>query len=155
MYRDLVKLLGAATAGIHSMTDEHFGISVVEFMAAGAIPIAHNSAGPKMDIVLEEEGHQTGFLAQSENEYVEAILEVLRMPESDRLKIAAAATQCQYCCKLLGELGDPRASYGLNSALAARGVIVEDKVFLNLNASELKQKGATTTGAKSSPIIFS
>ncbi|KMT06329.1 hypothetical protein BVRB_7g160110 [Beta vulgaris subsp. vulgaris] len=91
MYRDLVKLLEAATAGIHSMTDEHFGISVVEFMAAGAIPIAHNSTGPKMDIVLEEEGQQTGFLAQSENEYAEAILEVLRMPETDRLKIAAAA----------------------------------------------------------------
>lgn len=91
IYRDLVKLLGAATAGIHSMTDEHFGISVVEFMAAGAIPIAHNSAGPKMDIVLEEDGQQTGFLAQSENEYAEAILEVLRMPEADRLKIAAAA----------------------------------------------------------------
>lgn len=39
MCRDLVKLLGAAIAGIHTMTDEHFGISVVEFMAAGAVPI--------------------------------------------------------------------------------------------------------------------
>ncbi|TKY69747.1 GDP-Man:Man(3)GlcNAc(2)-PP-Dol alpha-1,2-mannosyltransferase [Spatholobus suberectus] len=37
--RDLVGLLGGAVAGIHSMTDEHFGISVVEYMAAGAIPI--------------------------------------------------------------------------------------------------------------------
>lgn len=32
-------LLRGAVAGIHSMTDEHFGISVVEYMAAGAIPI--------------------------------------------------------------------------------------------------------------------
>ncbi|KNA23307.1 hypothetical protein SOVF_026040 [Spinacia oleracea] len=91
MYRDLVKLLGAAIAGIHTMTDEHFGISVVEFMAAGAVPIAHNSAGPKMDIVLEEDGQKTGFLAESLDEYAEAILEVLTMPETKRLEIAAAA----------------------------------------------------------------
>jgi hypothetical protein len=37
--RDLVGLLGGAISGIHSMTDELFGISVVEYMAAGAIPI--------------------------------------------------------------------------------------------------------------------
>ena len=37
--RDLVQLLGGSIAGLHSMTDEHFGISVVEYMAAGAIPI--------------------------------------------------------------------------------------------------------------------
>lgn len=34
-----MELLGHATAGLHSMIDEHFGISVVEYMAAGAIPI--------------------------------------------------------------------------------------------------------------------
>ncbi|GAB2215601.1 hypothetical protein Droror1_Dr00019990 [Drosera rotundifolia] len=90
-YRDLMRLLGGATAGIHSMTDEHFGISVVEYMAAGAIPIAHNSAGPKMDIVLDEDSQQTGFLARTEEEYADAILEILRMPESKRLKVAAAA----------------------------------------------------------------
>ncbi|XVE52469.1 hypothetical protein DITRI_Ditri02bG0124300 [Diplodiscus trichospermus] len=91
MYRELVRLLGAAVAGIHSMIDEHFGISIVEFMAAGAIPIAHKSAGPKMDIVLDEDGQQTGFLAQSVEEYADAILKIVRMPESKRLKIAAAA----------------------------------------------------------------
>ncbi|KAI8564258.1 hypothetical protein RHMOL_Rhmol03G0167800 [Rhododendron molle] len=91
MYRDLVRLLGSAVAGIHSMIDEHFGISVVEYMAAGAIPIAHNSAGPKMDIVLEEDGQKTGFLAQNVEEYADAILKVLKLPEKERLKMAAAA----------------------------------------------------------------
>ncbi|KAK9130911.1 hypothetical protein Sjap_011398 [Stephania japonica] len=88
---DLVKLLGGALAGIHSMIDEHFGISVVEYMAAGAIPIANNSAGPKMDIVLDEDGQQTGFLAGNMEEYAEAIVKLLKMPETQRLEMAAAA----------------------------------------------------------------
>ncbi|KAL9421706.1 hypothetical protein AB3S75_034055 [Citrus x aurantiifolia] len=91
LYRDLVKLLGGAVVGIHSMIDEHFGISVVEYMAAGAIPIAHNSAGPKMDIVLEEDGQQTGFLAQNAEEYADAIVKIISMPETERLEMAAAA----------------------------------------------------------------
>jgi len=35
-FSDLKQLLGGAVGGLHSMTDEHFGISVVEYMAAGA-----------------------------------------------------------------------------------------------------------------------
>ncbi|KAM3246958.1 GDP-Man:Man(3)GlcNAc(2)-PP-Dol alpha-1,2-mannosyltransferase [Capsicum annuum] len=91
LYSDLIRLLGGAVAGIHSMTDEHFGISVVEYMASGAIPIAHNSAGPRMDIVLPEDGKQTGFLAKSVEEFAEAIIEVIKMPENERLEMAAAA----------------------------------------------------------------
>ncbi|RDX77767.1 GDP-Man:Man(3)GlcNAc(2)-PP-Dol alpha-1,2-mannosyltransferase, partial [Mucuna pruriens] len=90
-YRDLVGLLGGAVAGIHSMIDEHFGISVVEYMAAGAIPIAHNSAGPKMDIVLDEDGQQTGFLASTVEEYADAMARIVTMSETERLKMAAAA----------------------------------------------------------------
>ncbi|KMZ59132.1 GDP-Man:Man(3)GlcNAc(2)-PP-Dol alpha-1,2-mannosyltransferase, family GT4 [Zostera marina] len=90
-YSDLIQLLGSAVAGLHSMTDEHFGISVVEYMAAGAIPIAHNSAGPKMDIVLKEDGSSTGFLASDVEEYADAIVNVLGMSEKERIQIAEAA----------------------------------------------------------------
>lgn len=44
-----------------------------------------------MDIVLEVDGQQTGFLAQTVEEYADAILTILRMPETKRLDMAAAA----------------------------------------------------------------
>lgn len=46
-----------------------------------------------MDIILEEGGEQTGFLAETVEEYADAILKVIRMPESERLRMAEAARQ--------------------------------------------------------------
>ncbi|CAN1259482.1 GDP-Man:Man(3)GlcNAc(2)-PP-Dol alpha-1,2-mannosyltransferase [Linum perenne] len=109
--RDLIKLLGGAVAGLHSMIDEHFGISVVEYMAAGAIPIAHNSAGPRMDIVLEEDGEPTGFLAETVEEFADAIIKVVKMPESERLKMAAAAR------RRAGKFSEERFYEDLKSAI--------------------------------------
>ncbi|XP_057970052.1 uncharacterized protein LOC131159301 isoform X2 [Malania oleifera] len=43
----------------------------------------------------------------------------------------------------------PGVSYGLNWALAGKGVIVKDKAFRNLKSSELQQKGATIADALS------
>ncbi|KAI8322790.1 UDP-Glycosyltransferase/glycogen phosphorylase [Martensiomyces pterosporus] len=37
--------------GMHTMRDEHFGINIVEMLAAGLFTIAHDSAGPKLDII--------------------------------------------------------------------------------------------------------
>ena len=33
------------------MWNEHFGIGVVEMMAAGMVTVAHDSGGPKADII--------------------------------------------------------------------------------------------------------
>lgn len=44
-----------------------------------------------MDIVLEEDGKQTGFLAQSVTEYADAILQICKMTENERLEMAGAA----------------------------------------------------------------
>lgn len=90
-YSELVKLLGGAVAGLHTMTDEHFGIVVVEYMAAGAVPIAHDSAGPKLDIVRDEGGCQTGFLASNVAEFANAMCHVVTMPAHERMEIAQAA----------------------------------------------------------------
>ena len=96
-FEELCELLGDAVAGLHSMVDEHFGISVVEYMAAGAVPIAHNSGGPKEDIVLPEPGRdggtgqRTGFLCRTLEQYTDALIEVVGMTQVARLEVAAAA----------------------------------------------------------------
>ena len=34
-FQEVKQLLGGAVGGLHTMLDEHFGISIVEYMAAG------------------------------------------------------------------------------------------------------------------------
>ncbi|OMJ83495.1 hypothetical protein SteCoe_15598 [Stentor coeruleus] len=65
-YLALMDLVKCAKVGLHSMWNEHFGICVVELMASGLVTIAHNSAGPKQDIINHE---INGFLAWSIEEY--------------------------------------------------------------------------------------
>jgi alpha-1,2-mannosyltransferase len=48
---EVTRLFSCAKLGIHTMRDEHFGISIIEMMASGLVTIAHNSAGPKHDII--------------------------------------------------------------------------------------------------------
>mmetsp|Transcript_18192 Transcript_18192/g.47420 ORF Transcript_18192/g.47420 Transcript_18192/m.47420 type:complete len:476 (+) Transcript_18192:84-1511(+) len=92
-YPELKRHLREAAVGIHTMRDEHFGIGVVEFMAAGAIPLAHNSAGPRMDIVTPAADGDTGFLAATEEEYTEALAQVFAMIPADRLAMQRRARQ--------------------------------------------------------------
>jgi alpha-1,2-mannosyltransferase len=58
----VVSWLGRGWIGTNAMWNEHFGIAVVEIMAAGLIPIVHDSGGPKLDIVTEFEGKPTGTI---------------------------------------------------------------------------------------------
>lgn len=45
--------LRTATIGVNGMWNEHFGIGVVEYQAAGLIGVVHDSGGPKRDICIE------------------------------------------------------------------------------------------------------
>ncbi|XP_004349028.2 glycosyl transferase [Capsaspora owczarzaki ATCC 30864] len=76
--------LAGAVGGMHTMWNEHFGIGVVEYMAAGAVAIAHHSGGPLMDIVTPFRGQPTGYLATTKEEYAQAILALLAMKDSER-----------------------------------------------------------------------
>lgn len=56
-------------------------------MAAGTIVLAHNSGGPKLDIVVPHQGERTGFLAESEEDYAETMAHILCMSAEKRLQI--------------------------------------------------------------------
>lgn len=103
-WEEVKLLLGEAVAGMHTMVDEHFGISIVQFMAAGVVPIANNSGGPKMDILVgiplltyrpalgtTQAVRCPGYLCTTEDEYAAAITEVLNMEESRRSSLADIA----------------------------------------------------------------
>lgn len=72
-YSDLVRLFGRASIGLHTMVDEHFGITVVEFQAAGLVALVQASAGPLLDIVVPYEGRPTGFHAKTAQEFADRI----------------------------------------------------------------------------------
>ncbi|KAI7902045.1 uncharacterized protein BX663DRAFT_511548 [Cokeromyces recurvatus] len=90
-YSVLVSNLGMAKIGLHTMWNEHFGIGVVEYMAAGLIPVAHKSGGPKLDIVTEYEGKRTGFLADSTDTFADCLNEALSLSEEEYVEIASNA----------------------------------------------------------------
>jgi alpha-1,2-mannosyltransferase len=73
---------GKASVGIHTMWNEHFGIGVVEMMAAGLLVIAHNSGGPKTDIITPLCGHSTGYLAATADEYADAMNEAFSLDKA-------------------------------------------------------------------------
>jgi alpha-1,2-mannosyltransferase len=90
-YAVVLEWLNKAHVGIHTMWNEHFGIGIVEMMAAGLLVVAHNSGGPKSDIVIPYKGQQTGFLAATVEEYAQALYDAVTMAEVDANKIRKAA----------------------------------------------------------------
>lgn len=56
----ILEWLRKASVGVNGMWNEHFGIGVVEYQAAGLISVVHNSGGPKLDIVTAIDGEPTG-----------------------------------------------------------------------------------------------
>lgn len=54
-YDTILELLSSVKFGLNAMWNEHFGIGVVEYLSRGVIPVVHASAGPLLDIVLNDQ----------------------------------------------------------------------------------------------------
>ncbi|KAL8815265.1 MAG: hypothetical protein Q9223_005589 [Gallowayella weberi] len=83
--------LATASIGANCMWNEHFGIGVVEYQAAGLIPVVNDSGGPKMDIVIAWDGGDTGYHASTEEEFARHFEAVMRMAGRERLEMRMRA----------------------------------------------------------------
>jgi alpha-1,2-mannosyltransferase len=86
------ELLGRAMAYVHCAENEHFGITIVEAMAAGCVPIVHDSGGPR-EIVVDNVGFRWRDLP-------EAARHITSLADNDqlrrRLSEAASARSKQF-----------------------------------------------------------
>ncbi|XP_070811996.1 GDP-Man:Man(3)GlcNAc(2)-PP-Dol alpha-1,2-mannosyltransferase [Pituophis catenifer annectens] len=92
-FKELKRHLADATIGLHTMWNEHFGIGIVECMAAGTIILAHNSGGPKLDIVVPYERNITGYLAEDEDGYANSMADIFSLSPAKRLQIRQSARE--------------------------------------------------------------
>src|SRR5712664_3165237 len=76
--RKVKSLLGRAMAYVHCAENEHFGITIVEAMAAGCVPIVHDSGGPR-EIVTSDVGFRWSNLSV-------AARQIVMLAENDSLR---------------------------------------------------------------------
>jgi len=89
-FEELLEILAKAKVYLHVMPYDHFGISVVEAMAAGCVPVVHRSGGPWIDILDKDQGTY-GFSYSTPMEAAKYI-DKLVMDESLRSQIAIKAS---------------------------------------------------------------
>lgn len=70
---------------MHTMKYEHFGIAIVELMSSGIITVAHNSAGPKLDIIGGAK-KEVGYLADDLEGYTFFVHKALIEFDTDKMK---------------------------------------------------------------------
>lgn len=59
--------------------------------AAGLVVLAHDSGGPKLDIVTDHNGAATGFLASDVDSYAQALEKIFSLTPEQRLAIRTNA----------------------------------------------------------------
>lgn len=84
--RKVRELLGQAMAYVHCAEGEHFGITIVEGMAAGCVPVVHDSGGPT-EIVTSDVGFRWRNLDSAAKQ-----IKMLAENEDLREKLSSAAS---------------------------------------------------------------
>ncbi|KAI9680516.1 MAG: asparagine-linked glycosylation protein [Caeruleum heppii] len=88
---EILQWLGQSWVGVNGMWNEHFGIGVVEYQAAGLVSVVHNSGGPRGDIVIDYDGGPTGFHAETASEFAAAFHHALTLSGEETLAVRRRA----------------------------------------------------------------
>ncbi|KAI9712618.1 MAG: hypothetical protein M1812_006798 [Candelaria pacifica] len=83
--------LRRSSIGVNGMWNEHFGIGVVEYQAAGLISVVNASGGPMNDIVLDYNGGSTGYHATTYQDYAVAFKKALSLTDKETLAMRLRA----------------------------------------------------------------
>ncbi|KAH0148463.1 glycosyltransferase family 4 protein, partial [Aureobasidium melanogenum] len=90
-WSQILDRLRTSWIGVNGMWNEHFGIGVVEYQAAGLISVVDDSGGPKYDIVVPIDGKPTGFHAKSPAELADGFAKALDQSPSETLAMRKRA----------------------------------------------------------------
>ena len=111
--------LASALLGLHSMWNEHFGMGVVELAAAGLLVLAHNSGGPRDDILVETRDDagrgRCGLLASSAEEYADALVRVFGSEWKGSEQMEAMRRRGRQWCS--GQFSDEQFERRFNAAI--------------------------------------
>ncbi|KAI9815080.1 MAG: asparagine-linked glycosylation protein [Pycnora praestabilis] len=88
---EILNWLRRSWVGVNGMWNEHFGIGVVEYQAAGLVSVVNDSGGPKNDIVVDYEGGPTGFHATTASEFADGFAKALSLPAQETLAMRLRA----------------------------------------------------------------
>ncbi|HZY47522.1 MAG TPA: glycosyltransferase [Candidatus Bathyarchaeia archaeon] len=94
--RKVKALLGQAMAYVHCAENEHFGITIVEAMAAGCVPVVHDSGGPR-EIVTADVGFRWLDLQTAANQ-------ISALVENDDLRRQFADASIRKACQFRSEV---------------------------------------------------
>ncbi|KAK5116636.1 hypothetical protein LTR62_007310 [Meristemomyces frigidus] len=92
----ILEYLRSSSVGVNGMWNEHFGIGVVEYQAAGLISVVNDSGGPKEDIVVEIEGGKTGFHATTVEEFAAAFAKVMELDADEAFAMRLRARKSSW-----------------------------------------------------------
>jgi len=90
-FNEFLARFSEAKVYLHIMPYDHFGISVVEAMASGCVPIVHRSGGPWQDILDCQQG--TYGFSYTTPEQAAELIDRLVTNEDSRCRIASRSLQ--------------------------------------------------------------